>query len=199
MGWRSRPFIQALTVGLVSGAVYGVLQGLGDASIGRGAFSGLFFGAIMGAVQYAGLRANAHLAGLRPREKRMVMVAVRRGLPVADPSLASAAVRQAQNAQVAAGRQRSGAYLAWALLAISVVALGLSVASTYLPGVGVSTFSAAVWLVILVLGPKLDRHFRDRAHAAEEANSQLLQPPPGGLEDRRVTSLGAVRPTPRRR
>ncbi|HSH60761.1 MAG TPA: hypothetical protein VK988_14220, partial [Acidimicrobiales bacterium] len=61
--------------------------------------SGLVFGAFMSGAHYAGLRANAHLSGLRPQEQRKVSAAVRRGQAVADPSLAAAAIRHAQNVQ----------------------------------------------------------------------------------------------------
>lgn len=82
--------------------------------------------------------------------------------------------------QTAAGGQQLGRFLSWGLLAISVVALGMSVATAYLPGVGVSTFSSAVWVTVLVLGPKLEGRLRERARAAEMANRRVAQPPVRG-------------------
>lgn len=176
----SAAFRQALRGGLLWGAAIGVLQGLEDWSVGRGVIRGIIFGAVITALGYAGLRVNSHLVGLSPREQRMVVAAVRRGRPVTDPALTSAAVRHAQKMQIGAGGQRLGQFLAWVLLAVSVVALGVSVATAYLPGVGVSTISSAIWVLILVVGPKLEGRLRERARAAEVANSQLVQPPPGG-------------------
>ncbi len=56
----------------------------------------------------------------------------------------------------------------------------MSVATAYLPGVGVSTFSSAIWATILVLGPKLEGRLRERARAAEMANRLVAQPPVRG-------------------
>lgn len=179
MGWRSRPALQAVTRGLLGGAVIGVLQGLDDASLERGVISGLLFGVVLTLLRYAGLRVNLHLDGLSSREKQAVMEAVRRGLPVTDPSLAPAAIRHAQRAQGVAGGQRLGPFLAWILLAISVVTLGVSMATGDAPGVAASAFSSVVWVAILVLGPKLEGRFRERARAAEVANRLLAEPPPG--------------------
>lgn len=163
-----------VAVGLVSGAVYGTLQGLGDRSIGKGVISGLFVGAVMGACQYGTFRANAHLTGLRPREQRMVSAAVRRGRAVTEPALAGRAVDHARTVQLTPGRQRLGPLLAWGLLAVSVVGLGLSVSSGFTAGMVAGAFSCMVWAAILVLGPPLERHVQDRARAAEVANQKVV-------------------------
>ncbi|HSH59134.1 MAG TPA: hypothetical protein VK988_05725 [Acidimicrobiales bacterium] len=137
--------------------------------------NGLFFGAVMSAVHYGGLRANAHLTGLRPKERRAVWAAVRRGQVVADPSLAAAAIRHARNMQRPSGGQRLGRVLAWGLLGASVLALGLSVWAGSTPGVITAGFSCLVWTVILVLGPRLERRIQDRARAAELATMRLVE------------------------
>jgi hypothetical protein len=171
---QPRRLSQVVVVGLLSGAVYGVLQGLGDRSISKGTISGLIFGAVMAVAHYATLRTNAHLAGLRPREQRMVSAAVRRGEAVTDPALAGHAVHLARNVQCLPGGQRLGRLLAWGLLAASVVELSLSVWSGSIPGVVAGTFSCVVWVIILVLGPRLERHVQDRARAAEMANRRVV-------------------------
>jgi Flp pilus assembly protein TadB len=175
MRWGAHPTRQAIAYGLLSGAVYGALQGLGDRSIGKAVVSGLLFGAVMSAVHYAGLRANAHLSGLRPQEQRKVSAAVRRGQAVADPSLAAAAIRHAQNVQQRSGDQRLGKLLAWGLLGASVLALGLTVWAGSTPGVISAGFSCLVWVLILVLGPRLERRTQDRARAAELATTRLVE------------------------
>jgi hypothetical protein len=175
MRWEAHPGRQALAYGLLCGALYGALQGLGDRSIGKAVLSGLVFGAVMSAAHYAGLRANAHLSGLRPQERRTVWAAVRRGQAVADPSLAAAAIRHAQNVQHPPGGQRLGRVLAWGLLGASVLALGLTVSAGSTRGVIAAGFSCLVWVVILVLGPRLERRIQDRARAAELATARLVE------------------------
>ncbi len=175
MRWEAHPARQALAYGLLSGAVYGALQGLGDRSIARAVISGLLFGAVMSAVHYGRLRANAHLSGLRPQERRKVWAAVRRGQAVADPSLAAAAIRHARNMQRPPGGQRLGRVLAWGLLGASLLALGLTVWAGSTPGVIAAGFSCLVWVVILVLGPRLERRTQDRARAAELATMRLVE------------------------
>ena len=160
--------------GLSSGAVYGALQGLGDRSIGKGVISGLLFGAVMGAADYATFRVNTHLAGLRPRERRMVSAAVRRGRVVSEPALAGSAVDHARTVHQIPGGQRLAHLLAWGLLAVSVVGVVLSVASKFTVGTIVSTFSCVVWAAILVFGPPLERHVQRRARAAEVANQRVV-------------------------
>ncbi len=175
MRWEAHPARQAVAYGLLSGAVYGALQGVGDRSIARAVVNGLFFGAVMSAVHYGGLRANAHLTGLRPKERRTVWAAVRRGQAVADPSLAAAAIRHARIMQRPPGGQRLGRVLAWSLLGASVLALGLTVWAGSSPGVIAAGFSCLVWVVILVLGPRLERRTQDRARAAELATARLVE------------------------
>lgn len=165
---------RVLTYGLLSGAVYGILQGLANSSVSAGVVNGLLFGTVMGAAHYASLRANAHLGGLGLREQRMVMAAVRRGRAVADPALAGPAIDQARNVQLTPGGQRLGHLLAWGLLAVSVVGLGLSVWSGSVSGVIAGAFSGVVWVIILLVGPPLERHFQDRARAAEVANRRVV-------------------------
>ncbi len=175
MRWEARPARQALTYGLFSGAVYGALQGLGYRSLARAVVNGLFFGAVMSAVHYAGLRGNAHLTGLRPQERWTVQAAVRRGQAVTDPSLAAAAIRHARNVQQRSGDQRLGQLLAWGLLGASALALGLTVSAGSTPGVIAAGFSCLVWVVILILGPRLERRTQDRARAAELATARLVE------------------------
>jgi hypothetical protein len=175
MRWEAHPARQALAYGLLFGALYGALLGLGDRSIGEALLNGLVFGAAMSAAYYAGLRANAHLTGLRPQERRKVAAAVRRGQAVADPSLAAAAIRHARNVQRPTGGQRLGPVLAWGLLGASVLALGLTVWAGSTPGVIAAGFSCLVWVVILIFGPRLERRTQDRARAAELATARLVE------------------------
>jgi hypothetical protein len=141
----------------------------------RAVLSGLVFSTVMSAAHYVGLRANADLTGLRPQERRTVWAAVRRGQAVADPSLAAAAIRHARNVQRPPGGQRLGRVLAWGLLSASVLALGLGVSAGSTPGVIAAGFSCLVWVVILVLGPSLERLIQDRARAAELATARLVE------------------------
>ncbi|HSH58846.1 MAG TPA: hypothetical protein VK988_04225 [Acidimicrobiales bacterium] len=175
MRWEAHPARQALAYGLLSGAVYGALQGLGDRSIAKAVVNGLLFGAVMSAAHYAGLRANAHLTGLRPKQRRAVRAAVRRGQAVADPSLAAVAIRHARNMQQRSGDQRLGQLLAWGLLGASLLALGLTVSAGSTPVVIAAGFSCLVWVVILVLGPRLERRIHDRARAAELATMRFVE------------------------
>ncbi len=145
-----------------------------DSSIDKGIVGGLFFGAIMGAVEYATFRANAHLAGLRPREQLMVSAAVRRGCAVTEPTLADRAVAHARIVQLRPGGRRLASVLAWGLLAVSVIGVVVSAAVGSTVGVGAGTFSGVVWAVILVVGPPLERFVQRRPRAAEVANQRAV-------------------------
>ncbi len=123
--------------------------------------------AMFTAVFYAGRRANEHLAGLGYGQRRAVIRAVRRGQPVSDPALAEVTIRHAQLVQGGVRTQRLSTVLASVFLAASVVGLGAALAVGSAAGTVAAAFSLVVWIVILVLGPRVDRRAREKARAAE--------------------------------
>ncbi len=159
-----------LVGGVLAGAFYGALQGLSERSLLAGVISGLFFAAAMTVTFfYSFRRAGEHLVGLSYRQKRAVVRAVRRGEPVSDPALAGPTIRHAQRVQASVGGQRFGVVLARALLAVSVVGLGLALLVGSTVGAAAAGFSLAVWTVILFVGPPLEQRKTANARAAEAA------------------------------
>ncbi len=173
MGTERRRLRGPLGGGVLAGALYGTIQGFSQRSLLAGVISGLFFAAAMTVPFYLSRRAGEHLAGLSYRQKRAVMRAVRRGESVSDPDLAGPTIRHAQRVQASVGGQRFGVVLARALLAVSVLGLGLALLGRSTAGGAAAGFSLAVWTVILLVGPPLEQRKRANARAAEAAASRL--------------------------
>ncbi len=173
MGTERRQLRGPLGRGVLAGVLYGAFQGFSEGSLLAGVISGLFFGAAMTVTFYSFRHAGEHLAGLSYRQRRAVMRAVRRGEPVSDPDLAGPTIRHAQRVQASVGGQRFGVVLARALLAVSVLALGLALLVRSTAGAAAAAFSLAVWTVILLVGPRLEQRKTANARAAEAAASRL--------------------------
>jgi hypothetical protein len=166
--------------GVVSGVVYGTLQGIANGSVAAGFVRGMIFGIPMTAISYAGARATAHLGGLDNRQRRMVMRAVRDGDRVDDPALAQATIRHAQQVRARASPQarRTALVILWSLLGASLVGLGVSLVIGSVSGAVAGAFSSVVWVVILLIGPPLEKRSLNNAEAAEAAARGQAPPSP---------------------
>jgi hypothetical protein len=157
--------------GVVSGVVYGTIQGVDNGSVTAGFVQGLIFGIPMTAISYAGARSTTHLGGLSYRQRRVVMGAVRDGARVNDPALADATIRHARAVRAGSSPRirRTVLVVLWGLLVASVLGLGLSLVIGSASGAVAGVFSSVVWVVILLIGPPLEQRRLDRAAAAEAA------------------------------
>ncbi|HEV2766291.1 MAG TPA: hypothetical protein VGV63_01125 [Acidimicrobiales bacterium] len=166
----------AIVQGLIFGTGFGLIQGLLQRSLSYGVVSGLFFGPVMYLVFLRAAAANPHMAELTLRQRREVIASIRRGRPVHDPALAAATVVHARQVQDRARGGRWGLVLVWIFLTVSVVGLGLALALDSALGAIGAGFSLAVWTVILLVGPALERRTMANARAAQQAAQRLVPP-----------------------
>ncbi len=164
----------AITQGAGAGTAFGLFQGLIEGSFPNGVVSGLFFGLVMYAVFLRAGHVNPYLVELSVRQRRAVLTAVRRGRSVGDPALAPATVVHARQVRDRARDARRGLVLVWIFLAVSVVGLGLALALASALGAIGAGFSLAVWIVILLVGPALERRTMANARAAQQAAQRLV-------------------------
>ena len=151
----------------------GTTQGVLQRSVISGVVTGLISGAFWGALAW-GRSPTSAMVGLSFRERRAVMTSVRTGKGVSSPALALATIGEAARVQQENRHFRSALLLAGTLLALSLLALGVGVAAGSLPAVAAGAFSVAVWAVILIVGPVMQRRRGVRALAAEQAARRLL-------------------------
>ena len=159
----------ALAQGVLAGSLYGFLQGLDEGSLATGVTWGLVFALVFTVSSYFARGGGAHLAGLSYQQKRAIVSAVRRGDAIGDPALAKPTIHEAQRVQASVARQRPAVVLARCLLAASVFGLGLALALGITAGAAAAGFSLMVWVVILLVGPPLERRRAANALAAEAA------------------------------
>ena len=158
-----------LAQGVLAGALYGFLQGVDEGSLATGVTWGLVFALVFTVSSYFARGGGEHLAGLSYQQKRAVVSAVRRGDAIGDSALAEPTIHEAQRVQASVVRQRSAVVLARCLLAASVLGLGLVLALGSTAGAAAAGFSLVVWVVILLVGPPLERRRAENALAAEAA------------------------------
>ena len=155
--------------GAFSGTVYGALQVLGGESLLTGVVTGLVFATFMAAGFYGAATRLPHLSGLNYRQKRSVMRAVRLGRGVDDPALAEPTISHARWVQRSAASQRWMTVLVATLLGASglVLVVALVLEDAYLAFA--AAFSLMVWILILLVGPRVDRRRVAQAQRAEMA------------------------------
>jgi hypothetical protein len=168
-----------LAVPIASGVLFGLVttgfQGFSPGSIIIGLVQGMLLGALMVAISLSSPFQHGAFAGLGYRQQRQVAEAVRSGRAVADPALADVTVLYAQQVRQRRMHDRALAFrLAWGLLVASVIGLVAALVLGSATGLIAAGVSVVVWIVVLTVGPILERHVVANATSAEEATKALL-------------------------
>lgn len=175
------PIASGVLAGVVSGTVVGIVQ----QSILAGAINGVVYGGFMAAMFASSPFRHLSFAGLSYRQQRQVAQAVRRGRAVTDLALADATVRYARQVRQRRMHDRALAFrLAWGLLVASVIGLVAALVLGSATGLIAAGVSVVVWIIVLTVGPILERHIVANALAAEQATRRLIERDPTGIHDR---------------
>lgn len=171
--------VKVVLLGVLSGAVFGVSQGLLRDNPWVGLAGGLVFGLVM-ALTLRRVWGSTALRGLSRRERRAVSRAMRRGETVEDPRLAWPLVDQA-DAVLATPYPVKAMRVGFVLLGLLGVLISvLGFLDEGVAGAGGGVLPVAVSLLLLFVVIPLSQRQRERIRRSRELTRRRHQPSEAG-------------------